>query len=164
MELGLQTVHSRTARAMNLRYERADFENAAESLARHNIDICAHIILGLPGENRRDMLETARFVAQSQVQGIKIHLLHVMNNTPLGVWYKKQPFEILELEEYVNLVADILEIIPPDMIVHRLTGDSPRQLLLAPQWSLKKREILNHIDRIMLERDTWQGKNYSKSE
>ncbi len=163
VELGLQTIHAATARAMNLRYEQADFENAVQILGRHNIDICAHIILGLPGESREDMMATAHYVAQCRLAGIKIHLLHVMKNTPLGISYQEQPFRILDQEEYVNLVAEILEILPPEMVVHRLTGDSPRHLLLVPQWSLHKREVLNQIERALLEKETWQGRLYSNS-
>lgn len=160
VELGLQTIHQSTGLAMNLHYNRTDFEKALCLLRSYQIETCAHIILGLPGESCQEMLETAQFVAQSPVQGIKIHLLHVMKDTPLGRMYHNKAFEILDQEQYVNLVVDILEILPKEMVIHRLTGDSPRDALLAPLWSLKKWEILNRIDQLLLQRDTWQGKRY----
>lgn len=160
VELGLQTIHEKTAQAMNLQYDCRDFETALKLLGEHHIETCAHIILGLPGESREDMMETAAYLARSPVQGVKIHLLHVMKNTPLGLKYQKDGFAVLDEEQYVNLVVEVLEILPADMIIHRLTGDSPRELLIAPQWSLKKWEVLNRIDQVLLQRDTWQGKRY----
>lgn len=160
VELGMQTVHEGTARAMNLGYSLSDVEDAVRRLKNQGIRVCLHIILGLPGETREMMLETARHVAGMNVQGIKIHLLHVMKNTGLEKMYLEGQFRCLERDEYIKLVADILEILPPEMIVHRVTGDSPREALVAPQWSLKKWEILNDIDRELERRDSWQGKYY----
>lgn len=160
VELGLQTIHNKTAREMNLQYDYASFLLALEKLQWSNIETCAHIILGLPGEVKDDMLQTAQTLAKLPLQGLKIHLLHLMKGTPLAKIYQQKPFPFLTQDEYVNLVVDILEILPPEMIIHRLTGDSPRNLLIGPQWSLNKWEVLNSIDKSLVIRDTWQGKNY----
>lgn len=158
VELGLQTIHQQTSASLNMHYEYADFINAVQSLQQRNIDCCAHMILGLPGETREDMLATARALAQLPVQGIKIHLLHLMKDTPLADQYAMEPFPFLTQEEYVQLVVDILEILPPTMVIHRLTGDSPRKLIIEPIWSLRKKNVLNAIDRELRMRDSWQGK------
>lgn len=160
VELGLQTIHDKTAKSMNLHYNFNTFLTALEKLQNKKIETCTHIILGLPGETKEDMMATAGKVASLPLQGIKIHLLHLMKETPLAQIYEKKPFHFLTQEEYVSLVVDILEILPPDMIIHRLTGDSPRNLLIAPHWSLNKWEVLNQIDNLMQERKTWQGKLY----
>jgi radical SAM protein (TIGR01212 family) len=158
VELGLQTSHDRTARAMNMHYCFADFQKALTELRAINIETCAHIIFGLPGETRQDMQETSRIVAGLDIQGIKIHLLHLMQGTLLAQIYQNSPFPFLEPLEYVDLVIDLLEILPPGVVIHRLTGDSPRNLLIGPRWSLNKWEVLNLIDRRLEERNTWQGK------
>lgn len=163
VELGLQTMHKRSSQRLNIHYDYQDFLKALQALRNRNIETCAHIILGLPGEDRQDMLATARWVACLPMQGIKIHLLHLMKNTPLAKMYAQEPFTFLSQEEYVSLVVDILELLPPDIIIHRLTGDSPRNLLIGPEWSLKKWEVLNAIDRELERRNSWQGKNYGKN-
>ena len=160
LELGLQTIHRSTAQAMNLGYGWADFVGSLEGLRRRGIRVCPHIILGLPGEDYRMMMETAQALASLDIQGIKIHLLHVMRDTRLEAMYRQGQFELLTREEYVRLVVDILEILPPDLVIHRLTGDSPRETLIGPEWSLKKWEVLNSIDAELLRRDSWQGKYY----
>lgn len=160
LELGLQSIHRSTARAMNLGYGWADFAEALGGLRRRGIRVCPHIILGLPGEDYEMMMETARVLASLDIQGIKIHLLHVMRGTRLEATYRQGGFRLLTQEEYVRLVVDILEILPPHVVVHRLTGDSPRETLIGPEWSLKKWEVLNSIDAELLRRDTWQGKFY----
>ncbi len=160
VELGLQTIHTRTARAMNMHYDLYDFLRSLEELQYRNIETCAHIILGLPGENCRDMMMTGTTVASLPLQGLKIHLLHVMQGTALGTIYARQEFPLFKQEEYVRLVVDILEQLPGQMVIHRLTGDSPRQLLLGPHWSLNKWEVLNSIDNELQQRNTWQGKYY----
>jgi radical SAM protein (TIGR01212 family) len=120
--------------------------------------VCPHIILGLPGEDRAMMMATARAVSALDIQGIKIHLLHVMRGTPLEIMYRRGDAALMTQKDYIDLVADILEILPPNVVVFRLTGDSPRSALVAPEWSLKKWEVLNDIDRELLDRDSWQGK------
>lgn len=160
VELGLQTIHGETARKMNMHYNYKDFLDALGRLRARNIETCAHVILGLPGETAGDMIETGREIAKLDIQGLKLHLLHLMKGTKLEEMYRNAPFPYLERDEYINILVDILEILPPEMVIHRLTGDSPRNLLLGPAWSLNKWEILNLIDARLLERDTWQGKKY----
>ncbi len=159
VELGLQTIHETTSQAMNMHYCFNDFQDALNKLRARNIETCTHIILGLPGESIEDMKQTGRKIAQMDIQGLKIHLLHLMQGTPLEEIYKKNPFAFLEADEYVELVIDLLEMLPPQVVIHRLTGDSPRNLLIGPTWSLNKWEILNRIDQRLVERDTWQGRD-----
>lgn len=162
VELGLQTVHQRTSRILNMQYDYHVFENALGKLNQRNIETCAHIILGLPGENREDMMQTAQYVASQKIQGLKIHLLHLLQGTPLTEYYNHNPFPFLTLEEYVEMVVKTLEIISPRVIIHRLTGDGPRKLLIGPEWSLKKHRVLNKIEKNMQERDTWQGRLFPR--
>ena len=160
VELGLQTIHKKTADAMNMHYDFNIFADALNRLRQRNIETCTHIILGLPGESRKDMMATGRTVAGMDIQGLKIHLLHLMQDTKLAEMYIRQPFPFLTQEEYVDLAVDLLEILPSDVIIHRLTGDSPRRLLIGPQWSLNKWEVLNRIDQRLAENESWQGKKY----
>ncbi|QGT99604.1 [4Fe-4S]-AdoMet protein YtqA [Candidatus Syntrophocurvum alkaliphilum] len=157
VELGLQTIHNKTAQKMNLHYNYNTFLKALDKLNSRNIEICAHIILGLPNETREQMLSTGKEIAKLPLQGIKIHLFHLMENTPLAK-ANSNTLSFLTKEEYVDLVVDILEYIPPEMVIHRLTGDSPRKLLIGPKWSLNKWEVLNSIDERMKARNTWQGR------
>lgn len=161
VELGLQSIHDRTMEWVGRGHTYADFLRGLGELRRKKIRVCAHIILGLPGETRQDMWATAQAVAHLPLQGLKIHMLHVLRGTPLAKIYEREPFPLLSQEEYVTLVADILEILPPEMIIHRLTGDAPREDLIAPQWTLKKWEVLNAIDQELEDRSTWQGKKYA---
>ncbi|MCL2842204.1 MAG: TIGR01212 family radical SAM protein [Oscillospiraceae bacterium] len=160
VELGLQTIFDDTAQAFNRGYPFAAYLNAVEKLRKHRIRVCTHIINGLPEESREMMLETAQTVAKLDVQGIKIHSLHLLKNTPMVDLYESGALRFLERDEYVSIVCDQLEILPPDMIIHRLTGDGSRDKMIGPQWSIKKWETLNAIDWMLEERDTWQGKYY----
>jgi len=160
VELGLQSIHSRTTQMMNLKYSYQDFYDALLHLRKRGIETCAHIILGLPYERESEIMMTAKTLSTLPLQGIKLHLLHIMKGTALADMYSQNPFPVLEREQYINLVVDILEILPPQMIIHRLTGDSPRSLLIAPEWSLKKWEVLNGIDHCLKKRNSWQGKYY----
>jgi len=158
VELGLQTIHERTLQWINRGHDYAQFLVGLDELTKRGIRVCGHVILGLPGETRADMLRTAQAVAELPLQGIKLHLLHILQGTPLAGQYEKEPFPLLTQEEYVSLVADILEILPPEMVIHRLTGDGPPDDLIAPLWSRKKWEVLNAIDSELVRRNTWQGK------
>lgn len=158
VELGLQTVHERTALLINRAHDYQVYIEGVEKLRKHNIRICSHIINGLPLENYEMMMETAREVAKLDIQGIKIHLLHLLKGTPMVKQYEKGMLTFLSLEDYVNLVVDQLEIIPPDVIVHRITGDGPPNLMIGPMWSLNKWNVLNAIDAEFVRRDSWQGK------
>lgn len=158
VEMGLQTVHETTSTLINRAHDTECYVDAVRRLRERNIRVCAHIIYGLPGETHEMMLETGRQVAKMDVQGIKIHLLHLMKKTPMVKQYEAGLLQFLEMDEYVKLIVDTLEILPPHMIIHRLTGDAPKDLLIGPMWSMKKWEVLNAIDRELKGRNTWQGK------
>ncbi|MCR8657887.1 TIGR01212 family radical SAM protein [Paenibacillus endoradicis] len=158
VEMGLQTVHESTSTLINRAHDTACYLDAVRRLRERNIRVCTHIIYGLPGETHEMMLETGRQVAKMDVQGIKIHLLHLMKKTPMVKQYEAGLLQFLEMDEYVKLVVDTLEILPPEMTVHRLTGDAPRDLIIGPMWSMKKWEVLNAFDRELKVRNTWQGK------
>jgi radical SAM protein (TIGR01212 family) len=157
VEMGLQTVHEETSRLINRAHDTKCYEESVQKLRDRGIRVCAHIIHGLPQETHTMMLDTVQAVGQMDVQGIKIHLLHLMRKTPMVKQYEAGLLRFLEKDEYVSLIADSLELLPPEMIVHRLTGDAPRDLLIGPLWSLKKWEVLNAIDDELVRRNTWQG-------
>lgn len=158
VEMGLQTVHESTSTLINRAHDTACYVEAVQKLRARGIHVCCHIIYGLPQETHEMMLETARQVAQMDIQGIKIHLLHLMKKTPMVKQYEAGLLRFLELDEYVKLIVDTLEILPPHMIVHRLTGDAPKDLLIGPMWSQRKWDVLNSIDRELRTRHTWQGR------
>ena len=160
VELGLQTVHESTAKLVNRAHDFECYKEGVDKLRKHNINICSHIINGLPGETEEMMMETAQAVAELDVQGIKIHLLHLLKGTPMVKQYEKGKLVFLTKEEYINLVVDQLEIMPPGMIVHRITGDGPIDLLIGPMWSVTKWEVLNGIDVELERRNSWQGKKH----
>ena len=158
VELGLQTVHDKTAALINRCHTYADFLNGFEMLHSRGINVCVHLINGLPFESREMMLETVRRVSQLPVHSIKLHLLHIIRGTRLADMYERGEFPAMELDEYVSLICDQLEMIPPDVIIQRLTGDGAKDDLIAPLWSLKKFCVLNEIDKEMRRRDSFQGK------
>ncbi|PWA08261.1 TIGR01212 family radical SAM protein [Pueribacillus theae] len=160
VELGLQTVHEKTAKLINRAHDYNCYVEGVEKLRKHNIQVVSHIINGLPQETPEMMMETAREVAKLDVQGIKIHLLHLLHKTAMVKQYEKGLLEFLDFETYVNLVVDQLEVLPPDMVIHRLTGDGPAELLIGPMWSLKKWGVLNAIEAELERRNSWQGKRY----
>jgi radical SAM protein (TIGR01212 family) len=158
VEMGLQTIHETTSQLINRAHDTQCFLDGVAKLRKHNIRTCAHIIYGLPGETNEMMLETGKAVGAMDVQGIKIHLLHLMKKTPMVKQYDAGLLQFLEMDQYVKLVIDTLELLPPQMIIHRLTGDAPRDLLIGPMWSQKKWEVLNALDDELKARDSWQGK------
>lgn len=160
VELGLQTVHSRTASYIRRGYELDVFEKAVADLKSIGINVVVHIILGLPGESREDMLESVSYVAHSGADGIKLQLLHLLKGTDLAAEYEKEPFHILTLDEYTELICDCIELLPPDMVVHRITGDGDKKLLIEPQWSGNKRLVLNTINKALRERNVIQGSKF----
>lgn len=162
VEMGLQTVHESTSLLINRAHDTACYLDAVRRLRERGIRVCAHIIYGLPQETHEMMLETGRAVAKMGVQGIKIHLLHLMRKTPMVRQYEAGLLRFLERDEYIKLVVDTLELLPPEMIVHRLTGDAPRDLLIGPLWSMNKWDVLNGIDKELKGRGTWQGKLWTK--
>ncbi|MBR3840184.1 MAG: TIGR01212 family radical SAM protein [Erysipelotrichales bacterium] len=159
IELGLQTIHSKSD--LNRHETIEEFENALTLLRQQNINVTVHIMNSLPNESVEDMLATARFIASHDIQALKIHMLHIMEQTIMGEQYKKEPFTLLTREEYISTVVRQLEILPPTLIIQRLTGDAPKDLLIEPTWTLNKTTILNDIDKLMVKEDTWQGKYYT---
>ncbi len=161
LELGLQSSHDRTLDRLRRGHDFATFLEAYAAAKSRGLKVCVHVILGLPGESRADMLATAETLAQLRVDGVKLHLLHVLRGTPLGDLYCEGNVSVLEKDEYVGVVADVIERLPPETLIHRLTGDGPRELLLAPLWSLNKWEVLNAIDAELMRRGSRQGDRYS---
>lgn len=157
VEIGLQTIHEPTAKLINRAHDYETFVDGVARLRARGIRVCVHIINGLPDESHAMMLETAHAVAAQGVQGIKIHLLHVLKNTAMAQQHADGLVRLMDRDEYVNVVCDQLEILPPEMIIHRVTGDGPRDLLIGPMWSLKKWEVLNAIDHELARRGTGQG-------
>lgn len=149
VELGLQTIHEKTAEYIRRGYPLAVFDEAVRNLKERGIETIVHVILGLPGESREDMLETVRYVGESGVQGIKLQLLHVLKGTDLADEYAKGKFYCLTLDEYADLVRDCLDILPEDIIIHRMTGDGDKKILIAPEWSRDKKNVLNTLNRVL---------------
>ncbi|MDO5423878.1 MAG: TIGR01212 family radical SAM protein [Eubacteriales bacterium] len=158
VELGLQTIHPRTAAFIRRGYPLSCFEEAKDRLRKRGLETVVHTILGLPGESRDDILETIRYLNHADIQGIKLQLLHVLSGTDLAAYYEDPGFPVMTQDEYVDLVIACLEHLSPDITVHRLTGDGPKELLIAPLWSTRKTAVLNQIHHEMKERGTWQGR------
>ena len=159
VELGLQTIHEDTAKLINRGHDFQTFIDAVSRLRKRNINVCVHIINGLPYETYDMMLETAKVVGSMDIQGIKIHNLFILKNTKLHTMYLEKPFDILSRDEYINLVVEQLTYIDENIVIERLTGDAPLKDLVEPKWSIKKVTILNDIDKLMKEKDIYQGQN-----
>lgn len=160
LELGLQSIHDATLETLRRGHDYAAFLAAYRAAKEKGLRVCVHVILGLPGEDRRSMLETADEMARLKVDGIKIHLMHVLKGTRLGDLYERGEFAVLSQDDYVGLAADFIERLYPETTIHRLTGDGPRDTLLAPLWSLNKWEVLNAIDACLEQRNSRQGSCY----
>jgi hypothetical protein len=160
VELGLQTMHPRTAELIRRGYLLECFEEAVEQLNRYSIDVVVHLIIGLPKESCEDILETVQYVVSKPIQGIKLQLLHILKGTDLAQLYYDHCITPLSLEEYAGLIVDCIERIPKNIVIHRITGDGPRQLLLAPMWSTNKKLVLNTITTFFKDRSSYQGKHY----
>ena len=158
IEYGLQSVYDSTLARINRGHDFACFEKALKETQKKDIKVCAHIIFGLPGENREMMLESAKRLGDLGVDGVKIHLLYVAKETALATMYQNGDYRCLEQEEYANLVCDYLELLPPEMIIQRITGDPHQDELIAPHWPVKKTNTTNLIKKILEDRDTYQGK------
>ena len=158
IEYGLQSARDETLVLINRGHDLQCFKDAVKATLNRRINICAHVILGLPDESRSDMLYTAQTIAASAIDGIKLHLMYVIKGTPLEVLYRQGKYRCLEQQEYVELVCDFLERIPNYLVIQRLTGDPHPAELAAPQWSLKKSEVLAKIQATLEKRDSWQGK------
>ena len=161
VELGLQTVHERTARYIRRGYPLSCFNDAVSRLREENIEVIVHTILGLPGESQDDIMETMEYLNGQDIQGIKLQLLHVLKGTDLAADYEKGVFRTYERDEYIELLMDCLEHLRPDLVIHRLTGDGPKDLLIAPLWASRKREVLNLLHHRMKQEQRFQGRLYS---
>lgn len=161
VELGLQTVHEDTAHFIRRGYTLPVFENAVSSLRKAGISVIVHTILGLPGEDESQMLETMHYLNHQDIQGIKLQLLHILKDTDLADYYREHPFPVPAMEEYFALLGKCICNIRPDIVLHRLTGDGPKSLLIAPLWSGNKRKVLNGMQAYFKEHDIWQGKELS---
>ena len=159
VELGLQTTFETTSNAINRAHDYQTYLDGVAKLRKHGIQVCTHLINGLPGETLEMMRENVRkTILDSDIQGIKLHLLHLMRNTRMLRDYHEGKLQLMQRETYVSLICDQLEMIPAEIIIHRLTGDAPWDALIGPMWSLKKWDVLNEIDKEMLRRDSYQGK------
>ena len=160
VELGLQTIHENTARYIRRGYPLSCFDDAVQRLRAGSIEVIVHTILGLPGENREDILGTMEYLNAMDIQGIKLQLLHVLRGTDLAADYEAGLFRTYKRDEYLDLVIDCLEHLRSDIVIHRVTGDGPKDLLIAPLWASHKREVLNLLHHRMKERESFQGKAY----
>ena len=157
VELGLQTIHEDTARFIRRGYDLPVFERAIHDLRNAGITVIVHTILGLPGESRKQMLQTVNYLNTQDIQGIKFQLLHILKDTDLADYYERHPFPLPDMETYFSILAEQLTHLRPDIVVHRLTGDGPKQLLIAPLWTGNKRQVLNQMQAYFKRHDIWQG-------
>ena len=158
VELGLQTIHTSTSNFIRSGFSLQDFNAAVLALEKCKIKVIVHLILGLPGETPEMMRSSVSYVAALPIFGVKLQLLHILKGTDLATYYANHPFFIFTLEDYCAMIADCLELLPKDIVIHRLTGDGPKHLLVAPRWSMDKRNVLNQIQRTLKERNTYQGR------
>ena len=161
VELGLQTIHERTANWMRRGYPLSVFEQAVHSLHAIGVQIITHVILFLPGESEADMLATIHYMNALPIDGIKLQLLHVLKHTDLADFYRQEPFYIPDMNSYFHLLGKCIASLRPDIVIHRLTGDGPKSLLIAPLWTGNKRLVLNQMQRYLKEQNLWQGKEYT---
>ncbi|MBE6951240.1 MAG: TIGR01212 family radical SAM protein [Ruminococcaceae bacterium] len=165
VELGLQTIHPKTAAYIRRGYELSVYEDALRRLRAAGIEVIVHVILGLPGESREDMLATIDYLAGvHRPDGIKLQLLHVLEGTDLAQEYRAGKFAVMEMEEYFDLLFACLERLPEDMVIHRLTGDGPKRTLIAPKWTADKKRVLNALRRELENRDIWQGSTKKRND
>lgn len=160
IELGLQTIHKKTSDYIRRGYELDIFTDAVKRLNNSDIKVIVHMILGLPGESDEMMLDTARFIANSGAWGIKLQLLHVLKGTDLADDYNNHLFETMTMDNYIRLIGRIIELLPPDMVIHRLTGDGPKKILIAPLWSADKKRVHNSLMHYFTNNNIIQGRNY----
>lgn len=163
VELGLQTIHQTTADFINRGYKLDVFDSAINALRKRNIETIVHIINGLPYETKEMMLETCKYLNNLDIQGIKIHSLFILKNTQLETIYKKEKFHVLTQEEYVDITVEQIALLKKNIVIHRINGDAPRNDLIEPKWSLKKLVVMNEIDKLMKERNYYQGTNEKSS-
>lgn len=164
IELGLQSTKEKTAKLINRCHSLESFENMVKKLRQNNINVVVHIINGLPYETKEDMLNTVKYLNKLDIQGIKIHMLSILKDTPLEELYQREHFKILSKEEYIDIVIEQLELLRPEIVIHRITGDPKVEDLIEPKWLIKKFCVLNDIDKEMVKRDTYQGKKAKKKD
>jgi radical SAM protein (TIGR01212 family) len=157
VELGLQTIHQTTSDLINRGHDLKCFTTAITKLRRLGLEVVVHIINGLPYETKKMMLETIQYVNQLDIQGVKIHMLHIMQKTKMGLDYLKQAWDLLTLDEFVEITVNQLRLLRPEIVIHRLGGDAPKDLLIAPLWTLKKLVVNNEIDKLMRKHHYYQG-------
>lgn len=162
IELGLQSMHNDTGKDFNRAYDTDVFVDTMKRLKKTKLKVCVHLINGLSNESKEMMIETAKFVSDQNVDAIKFHMLHVTKNSRMGYAYLNKPFPLLTQEQYVDIVASQLEVIRPDIIIERLTGDADPQQLIAPMWTIRKIAVINDIQKELVRRDSYQGKLYNK--
>lgn len=158
VELGLQTIRKKSENFIRRGYPLEVFEKAVDELNKRNIKVVTHLIIGLPGETRGEILESVRYIANKNIWGIKLHSLYIQKNTDLYKYFCEKPFAIMTMEEYVEIIVDSLEILPENIVIHRLTGDGKRELIIEPKWSLDKAKVLTSIDKELKERNSYQGR------
>lgn len=158
IELGLQTIHDQIARDFNRGYDFDVFVDTVKRLAKTKIKVCVHLINGLPNESMEMMVESAKVVSSMDIDAVKIHMLHLVKDSRLGQQYLKKPFKILSKDEYVDIVASQLEVIPKEIIIQRLTGDAKAENLIVPKWTLSKFIVMNDIQKELVKRDSYQGR------
>lgn len=161
VELGLQTANDKTGKFLNRGYNSQQFTKAVKLLRKYQIDVVTHIMIGLPNEKFEDLKSTVNFINQHEIQGLKIHGTYVVKNTVLAQMYENGKYEPISLETYLKSLAYVLTHISPDIVIHRISGDAPKDLLIAPEWNVHKKWILNGLDKLMREENLWQGKYYS---
>ena len=158
IELGLQTINERTAELLRRGYKLSEFDRAIKLLKEKNIKVVVHLIVGLPNETKEQVLDSVKYISKLNIWGIKLHMLHVLRNTDLEKYYEETCFKILSQVEYVNIVCDALEVLNPDTVIHRITGDGKKSDLIEPLWSLNKLKVLSDIDKELKNRQSLQGK------
>lgn len=163
IELGLQTIHPETLAFIRSGFALSDFDHAVTELHKRGIKVIVHLILGLPGETKEMMRASVSYAAALPVFGMKLQLLHILKGTDLHTYYESHPFDTFTLDDYCDFVTECVALLPPDIVIHRLTGDGPKKLLAAPLWSADKKRVLNQLQRTFREKDIWQGKYYPQS-
>lgn len=160
IEIGVQSIHPTTNRLIHRGHGLKIVEEVLAKCALKNFEVVIHLINGLPFETTDMMIDSARWLAKQPVDGVKLHMLHILKQTQMGEAYLKKPFEMLSMEEFIDVVIQQLEVLPPTLIIHRITGDAPIDDLIAPEWTIKKRVVLNNLDKEMKRLNTYQGKKY----
>jgi len=158
VEMGLQTANDQHLKQLNRGHTVLDFEKTAKKLLSNDIHVCAHVIIGLPDESEKEILNTATFLNRIRISGVKIHNLHILKSTVMEKWYNEGKIKLLDLNTYAKLTVDFIEHLNSSIIIHRVNGHAPKHITVAPEWSINKLAILNAVNKEFARRDTWQGK------